>query len=82
MILESHNHLKQPLKIHSTRLLVRDNLGNPIAFVIEMGPTHHRVFDANDEDFEQQLQYHGFDATVIVSRHDLKAVKPRILLEA
>jgi len=81
MIIELHDRLKNPVSLPASRVLITDNFDNPICFVVEFAPGHHRCCHVGDKDFEDQLQMHGFDRTVIVSRIDPKKLKqPGLLL--
>ena len=66
MLLEIHDHLGKPLKIHATRVLIRADNGTPVAFSLELGPTWVRHFRASDPGFLDQLRHHGLDRTAIV----------------
>ena len=83
MRLEIHNGLSQPLVVEATRVLVLDDMGNPVAFALtyhkdpQSGREHIRVCDALDRDFEQQLQMNGVKRTVVVDRLDLGAAGSR-----
>jgi hypothetical protein len=68
MILELHDHLKNPLVVKATRVLICTDDGTPVAFSLEFQPGHIRHFRASDADFEQQLRWHGIDRTVVVSK--------------
>lgn len=68
MILELHENMKNPVSLPASRVLITDNFGNPICFVVEFAPGHHRCCNAGDPEFQEQLQMHGFDRTVVVSK--------------
>jgi hypothetical protein len=75
--LEIHNNLAQVTIVEATRVLVLDNLGNPIAFALlylrdpTTGREHLRVGHAGDKDFENQLALNGIKKTVLVEHIDL-----------
>lgn len=71
MIVELHDGFRHPLRVPATRLLVRDDLGNPVAMILQMGPGHVRICDVMDEDFHRQLKAHGITDSLLVTRHDL-----------
>jgi hypothetical protein len=79
VIVEIHNKLGEPLRVPATRLVVYDDMGNPVAFVLQMGPHHVRVCDAMDPDFEMQLEAHGLRRAVLVTRRELRDLRaPRL----
>jgi hypothetical protein len=81
MIVETHNNFKDPLKLTASRVLISDEFGNPVCFVVQFAPGHIVACHAGDPNFEDQLHMHGFDQTVIVKRLDNKKLaKPHILL--
>lgn len=80
MQVELHNSLKNPLVLQATRLLVVDDHGNPVAFVVQFAPGHVRAGHVGDADFNEQLQMHGFDASVVVSRIDPKELAKRKII--
>jgi hypothetical protein len=76
MILEIHDHLQKPLVVNATRLLITTPDGTPLAFAVEYGEGHYRIFHAGDKDFVDQLRLHKFDKTVIVTHHNFKPNYP------
>jgi hypothetical protein len=76
MILEFHDSLKDPARVHATRLLVRDELGTPIAALVQLRPDHVRIVTASDPDFNQHLAELGLLDTVLVTRHELDRLRP------
>jgi hypothetical protein len=77
MKLEIHNGLGEPLVVEATRVLVRDDMGNPVAFAITYqkdrvnGREHIRASHALDKDFLAQLKMCGIADTVVIDRMDL-----------
>lgn len=71
MILELHNQLGEPLRLSASRLLVTNEDGTPLLFVLQVEPGHVRISHAGEPNFQRCLQEHGIDRTVIVSRHDI-----------
>lgn len=74
MKVELHNSLKDPMVLQATRVLITDDYGVPLAFTVEVTPGHWRHFRVGDEDFEQQLENHGINRTVITQ---VQKPKPR-----
>lgn len=72
MILESHNHLTDPIKVPATRVLISYDDGTPACLVISLTAKHLRVFRAGDPDFAEQLKAHGIDRTTLVTTLDPK----------
>lgn len=72
MIIELHNHGRQTQRLSATRVLIRDEKGTPLAFVLEIEPGHYRLSHAGEPDFSRYLQEHGIDRTVVVDRLDLR----------
>lgn len=81
MQVELHNNLKNPLVLPATRLLVVDDFGNPVAFAVQLAPGHVRTGHVGEADFNEQLQMHGFDVSVIVSRIDPEKLAKRTILK-
>ncbi len=61
---ETHKNLSEPRNFEATRVLVRDKHGNPIALVVDDGFVH--VSKLGDSDFEQMLEMHGINRTIVV----------------
>lgn len=80
MQVELHNGFKNPLVLQATRLLVVDDFGNPVAFAVQFAPGHVRTGHVGEDDFNEQLQMHGFNVSVIVSRVDPKELAKRKII--
>jgi hypothetical protein len=76
MILEIHDHLQKPMVISTTRILITTPDGTPLAFAVEYGEGHYRVFHAGDKDFTDQLMVNKFDKTVFVTHQDFRPKYP------
>lgn len=74
MLLEIHDRLGSPLVVHATRVLICLPDGTPVAFSVQMSPTHIRHFRAGDPDFVTQLRHHGIDRAVVVQTLDNKTL--------
>ena len=74
MRIETHDGLTNPQVIKATRLVVKDDHGQPVFVVLEQGPNQFVSFKATDPDFEAALAQFGLRQTAIVTRVD---VKPR-----
>lgn len=70
MQVESHHKLGQLHKQRASRVLIRLEDGTPIMLCVEFQPNHVRCFRAGDEDFNYQLQLHGVNDTVLVTKFD------------
>lgn len=75
MILEIHDQLGNPVRLHATRVLILLDNGTPGAFSIELTPEHIRHFRAGDPGFQDQLRMHGIDKTVLVTELDAKTLQ-------
>lgn len=67
MIVEAHNGLRQPVSFSATRVIVRDDMGNPIAVVMQDGQFTH-VRHAGEPDFNAWLQLCGINRTTVVTQ--------------
>jgi hypothetical protein len=80
MRLEILNGLGQVVILPATRVLVTDDLGNPIAFAVTFhrdaasGREHTRVGHAGDKDFNAQMRMNGLTRTVLVTHLDTAAI--------
>ena len=70
VIIESHNRLKDPLRVKSSRVLITADNGTPVAMIVEYvaGATDRGsgAFGLVIRNFNEQLQVHGFTQTVLV----------------
>lgn len=71
-----HNKLGQPQEIEATRVIVQDNLGNPVALALKYGETAdgrelvltaHIGEPGGEVAFNELLRQMGIDRTVIVT---------------
>ncbi len=62
MIIELHDGFKQPQKINCTRILIKDNFGNPVGVAVETGPNLLTIAHVNEEpQFFNLLKVLGVD---------------------
>lgn len=88
MIIEMHDGLGNPVRLHASRVLISLDDGTPVSFAVEFQPGHLRLFRAGketagvhhfragDPDFAEQLRHHGVDRTVLVTTLDPKTLAP------
>lgn len=65
MKIETHNKLREAKKFSATRVLIKDDFGNPLALVVQNSPEHVTFLTRNQEGFAEALRYFGLDCTVI-----------------
>jgi hypothetical protein len=65
MLLDYHNNLLNHRLSPATRLVVYDNMNNPIAVFIENDKNIIVCATAGDDDFLKVLEDHGLDKPVI-----------------
>lgn len=76
MRIEAHKGLTEPIVFEADRILICNPYGDPIVFAVEIIKDHHwRVFRAGDKDFNEQLQLHGINRTVLVTKLDPNNLK-------
>ena len=66
MRLESHYRLGQPVSIPSTRVVVYDDMENPIALVVKLDDGQYFAAHVDDDDFQDALVSLGINRTVVV----------------
>ena len=66
MKLKIHRNLRDVVVIEATRVVVEDDLGNPVALALEFGPNQILAVTADDPKFNQVLAELGIDKTVLV----------------
>lgn len=66
MRVETHNKLQSPTSIEATRVLVRDQYGNPILAAIEGAAGEISIMTVGDPNFEDLLAHFGLLATEVV----------------
>lgn len=59
MFVESHNGFQQPIRLEATRVLIRDNMGNPILLVLHDGDRTVHVLQPADPGFAPMLRQLG-----------------------
>jgi hypothetical protein len=65
MILDFHDSLKDKTTTKATRLLVCDNLNNPLSLFIENEENVITCYTAGDDNFSKMLECHGIKPPVI-----------------
>lgn len=79
MILEAHDRMESPVKLSATRLVIKDDYGQPLAVFFQVGEKHVRFISAGEPDFERHLESLGLDRTVVLTSKDVASlVPPRI----
>jgi hypothetical protein len=73
MQLDFHNGLTGAKLEQATRLIVRDNFGQPLMIVLEEAPNRLVVYKATDKEFNRLLASMGHYQPAKVSKLDLKA---------
>lgn len=78
MILEFHDSFRRPTRVQATRLVVYDDLGNPIGAFVQRGPAEIFAELISDDEarFERLLGQLGIRHTVIVDRINTKNLRP------
>lgn len=66
MKLKIHRSLRDVVVIEATRVVVEDDLGNPVALALEFGPNQILAVTADDPKFNQVLAELGINKTVLV----------------
>ena len=66
MKLKIHRNLRDVVVIEATRVVVEDDLGNPVALALEFGPNQILAVTADDPKFNQVLAELGIGKTVLV----------------
>lgn len=66
MKLKIHKNLREAIEVDATRVLVEDDLGNPIAVALEYGPGAIFAVTADHPDFNQILRSMGVNKVVVV----------------
>lgn len=68
MTIELHDALRNPMQLSATRILIRDNFGQPIAVYMEMGPNNILHATAkNKTQFEKLIRELGVHQTAVVT---------------
>ena len=62
----THDKLRDPITLTGTRVVVYDDLGNPLAAIVELSPGHFVASNAGDSSFKEMLRDLGITQTVIV----------------
>lgn len=62
MRVEGHNKMRDAFKKDATRVVVYDNVGNPIMAAVEIAPNHIMASHAGDADFHKVLDMIGIKA--------------------
>lgn len=71
MIVELHDHLTQPNRLTATRVLIRDQYGQPIAIFLQVSDKDVIVETAkNKVSFERMLKQWGVSQTAIITVAD------------
>ena len=82
MQVELHDRLGSPLKVTATRLLIRDDYGNPIAICMEIGPNNILTATAKDHaKFDALLRSLGIKQTAVVTVMDEKDKNSSIIIQ-
>ena len=66
MRIVTHDRLYDPITLTGTRVVVYDDLGNPIALVVELSKGHFVASTAGDSSFKEILRDLGITQTVLV----------------
>ena len=64
MKLETHQNLGRPKSFEATRLVARDDFGNPVAVLMESVPGQVWVYHRGQPNFEQVLKNLGIQDTI------------------
>lgn len=75
MKLKIHKDLREIMEIEATRVLVEDDLGNPIAFALQYGPGMIIAATADDPNFNAMLQQMGINKVVAITDVDVKSLE-------
>jgi hypothetical protein len=59
MIVDHHNYFDKPITAKATRVVIHDNLGNPVALFIENADDTVTCYTAGDQDFAEILTQCG-----------------------
>lgn len=81
MILELHDSLNNPVKLHATRVLICYDDGTPAALALETGRRQIRHLRATDSGFNAELRAQGVDRTVFVQMMDARTLKTTAIQE-
>lgn len=65
MILDFHNAFTEPTIAKATRLIVYDNMSNPVAAFIENEEKIITCVTAGDDDFNKVLEQHGISPSAV-----------------
>lgn len=60
-----------PMRTEATRVLVKDQYGNPLAVVVVYGDNQILVAHQNDDDFDILLSTFGVESAVVLKRLDV-----------
>jgi len=64
-----HNELREPRVIDATRVIIEDDLGNPVCAAVQFGPPPGGIIveTADAKNWNQVLRNLGIDKTVVVT---------------
>lgn len=79
MKLEVHDRLRNPEVREATRVLVRDDHGNPVAVFIQVAPNHVFASFRGRPDFEAALRNLGVLDTVVTTVVNAKTLPELVL---
>ena len=67
MRIESHNKLSEVMRFDATRVVIYDDVGNPIAVAAQIGTDAYVTSTVGQPDFEALLRNLGIHSTTVVS---------------
>lgn len=65
MLLDFHNAFTEPMVVRATRLIVYDNMNNPLAAFIENDEKVITCVTAGDDNFNKVLDQHGISPPAV-----------------
>lgn len=65
MILDYHDHLRNPVRTQATRLVISHDDGTPLGVVMVVG-SGYKLLRAGEPGFEIALKWMGVEKTVVV----------------
>ncbi len=78
MQVDVYEGLMTTTRMEASRVVVYDNLDNPIAIVVEVEPGHYVVARAGNKQFNELLKVLGINKSLVVNKLDVSKLQPLI----
>ena len=76
MNIELHNRLGKPVIMDCTRVVIRDDLNNPVVVAFKTADRTMYVSKAGDKDFSDLVKQLGLETTIVTTIPNSKLIKP------